>query len=63
MNAPKGDGTFTVPYSVYTAEPAAATEAPSNHIDNAIPTLPADLRITLGVAKILCIGRSVPYKT
>jgi hypothetical protein len=30
---------------------------------NAIPTLPADLKITLGVAKILCISGSAPHKT
>ena len=48
---------------MYTAEPAAATAASSNHIDNAIPTLPADLKITLGVAKILCVGGLAPHKT
>jgi len=52
-DAPKDDYELTVPYSRYTAEPVAATTAPSNHMVNAIPTLPADLRITLGVAKIL----------
>ena len=58
----KGFNTLTVPYSRYTAEPVAATVAPSNHITNAMPTLPADLKITLGVAKILSNGRSAPCK-
>ena len=49
---------LTVPYSRYTAEPAAAMIAPINHMVNAIPTLPADLKMTLGVAKILSIRRS-----
>jgi len=47
---------------MYTAEPVAATAAPINHIVNAIPTLPADLKITLGVAKILSIFGSVPLE-
>ena len=54
------DSTLTVPYSRYTAEPVAATIAPTNHIVNAIPTLPADLKITLGVAKILPICGLTP---
>ena len=49
----KDGNALTVPYSRYTAEPVAATTAPSIHMVNAMPTLPADLRITLGVAKIL----------
>jgi len=32
--------------------------APINHMVNAMPTLPADLKMTLGVAKILSIRRS-----
>jgi len=34
--------------------------APINHVVNAMPTLPADFKITLGVAKILSIHRSTP---
>jgi len=36
--------------------------APINHMVNATPTLPADLKMTLGVAKILSIRRSTPAK-
>ena len=46
----RGYSTLTVPYSRYTAEPVAATAAPTNHMVNAIPTLPADFKMTLGVA-------------
>jgi hypothetical protein len=49
------NGVLTVPYSRYTADPVAATTAPSSHMVNAMPTLPADLKMTLGVAKILLI--------
>ena len=52
VNALKGNNTLTVPYSTYTADPVLAMTAPSNHMTNAMPTLPADLKMTLGVAKI-----------
>ena len=58
VNALKGKNTLTVPYSRYTAEPVAATTAPNNHMVKAIPTLPADLKMVLGVAKTLSIYRS-----
>ena len=45
---------------MYTAEPAVAVIAPIDHMVNAIPTLLADLKITLGVAKILSIRKSTP---
>ena len=53
----RNSGALTVPYSRYTTRPVTATAAPRTHITSAIPTLPADLRMTLGVANILPVGR------
>lgn len=44
---------LTVPSSMKTAVPHAATEAPNNHITRENPMLPDDLKMTLGVAKML----------
>ena len=56
-HSPRGhEGIFralTVPSSIYTAVPHAATMAPRSHITSDKPTLPDDRKITLGVAKIL----------
>lgn len=44
---------LTVPSSMYTAVPHAATTAPNSHMTSDNPTLPDDRRMTLGVAKML----------
>lgn len=44
---------ITVPSSMNTAVPAAETSAPMIHTTKVIPTLPLDLRMTLGAEKIL----------
>ena len=44
---------LTVPSSMYTAVPHAATTAPRSHMIKDIPTLPDERRMTLGVAKML----------